>query len=117
MAVTAPFFFAKSEFTGIGRLRIKESDRVRAVREQLSAFGIRTGESGDVLTVYGSDLYPGRINTPPENVLLSSFHDHRMAMCAVLLAVIFRTTVDIDDTECLKKSFPEFLDILEKYFK
>ena len=117
MAVTAPFFFAKSEFTGIGRLRIKESDRVRAVREQLSAFGIRTEESGDVLTVYGSDLYPGRINTPPENVLLSSFHDHRMAMCAVLLAVIFRTTVDIDDTECLKKSFPEFLDILEKYFK
>ena len=40
-----------------------------------------------------------------------------MAMCAILLAVILKTEVEIDDVECLKKSFPEFLNYyLPEYF-
>lgn len=115
MAVIAPFSFGKTTFTGISRLRIKESDRVKAVREQLLAVGIRTEETEDSLTVYEYESPANR--KLPTPVKLSSYHDHRMAMCAILLAVILKTEVEIDDTECLKKSFPELLnEYLPKYF-
>ena len=115
MAVIAPFSFGKTTVTGISRLRIKESDRVKAVREQLLAVGIRTEETDDSLTVYEYEAPANReLETP---LKLSSYHDHRMAMCAILLAVILKTEVEIDDTECLKKSFPELLnEYLPKYF-
>ena len=58
MAVMAPFYFGKITFTGTGRLRIKESDRVKAVREQLAAIGVRTEETEDTLTVFGYEKAP-----------------------------------------------------------
>ena len=115
MAIVAPFSFGKTTFTGIGRLRIKESDRVRAVREQLSAVGIKTEETENSLTVYEYESPRG--DELPKPLKLSSYHDHRMAMCAILLAVILKTEAEIDDVECLKKSFPEFLNYyLPEYF-
>jgi len=108
MAVVAPFLFDEITLTGIGRLRIKESDRVMAVREQLSAVGVKTTETEDTLTVY---KYEG---TSPEVVSLSSYNDHRMAMCAILIAVILQTEVELDNTECLNKSFPEFQEIIRR---
>lgn len=108
MAVVAPFLFDEITLTGIGRLRIKESDRVMAVREQLSAIGVKTAETEDTLTVY---KYEG---TSPEVVSLSSYNDHRMAMCAILIAVILQTEVELDNTECLNKSFPEFQEIIRR---
>ena len=108
MAVVAPFLFDEITLTGIGRLRIKESDRVMAVREQLSAIGVKTTETEDTLTV---NKYEG---TSPEVISLSSYNDHRMAMCAILIAVILQTEVELDNTECLNKSFPEFQEIIRR---
>ncbi|MBQ1488585.1 MAG: hypothetical protein IIZ41_07480 [Lachnospiraceae bacterium] len=120
MACVAPFFFEKTVLSGIGRLRIKESDRVKAVREQLDAFHVKTEESEDTLIIYGSSYYP-RNGESAESfgsspVVLSSYHDHRMAMCAVLLGVIHRKNVEIDDINCLNKSFPEFISVIETCF-
>ncbi|MBR1772629.1 MAG: hypothetical protein IJ749_01885 [Eubacterium sp.] len=115
MAMVAPFEFAKVTFTGISRLRIKESDRVMATREQLAAIGVRTEETEDTLTVYEYES-PSKEELE-EPIRLSSYNDHRMAMCAILLAVILKKDVEIDSVECLKKSFPEFLGYLGKYFK
>lgn len=112
MAVTAPFYFDKITFTGVSRLRIKESDRVRAVREQLSAIGVKTEEEEDSLTVCG--IEDGVVDKLPQVISLSSYHDHRMAMCAVLIAVILKIRVDIDDIECLNKSFPELQEIIRR---
>ncbi|MBR6483865.1 MAG: hypothetical protein IKT14_02495, partial [Clostridiales bacterium] len=109
MAVMAPFYFGKITFTGTGRLRIKESDRVKAVREQLAAIGVRTEETEDTLTVFGYEKSPLK-----EPIALSSYHDHRMAMCAILIAVILKADVDIDDINCLDKSFPAFREITER---
>jgi len=108
MAVVAPFLFDEITLTGIGRLRIKESDRVMAVREQLLSIGVKTAETEDTLTVY---KYEG---TAPEVISLSSYNDHRMAMCAILIAVILQTEVELDNTECLNKSFPEFQEIIRR---
>ena len=120
MAVTAPFVFDKAVFTGISRLRIKESDRAAAVCAQLSAVGINTEETEDTLTVYGASYSTtnASANDSAENstkkeqpIRLSSYHDHRMAMCAILLMVILKVDIEIDDIDCVKKSFPELLNL------
>lgn len=124
MAVIAAFALDKAVFTGISRLRIKESDRVKAVREQLSAISVKTEETDDTLTVYScrrlrkagnkiDSLYAQ--NTEP--IKLSSYNDHRMAMCAVLIAVILKTDIELDNLDCLRKSFPEMIDIVLKYMQ
>ena len=116
MAIVAAFVFEKTTFLGVSRLRIKESDRVAAIRKMLDAVNIKTEETHDSLTVYGSpaSVISSGLTKP---VSLSSYHDHRMAMCAILLTVILGTDADIDDVNCLKKSFPEFLNTyLPKYF-
>ena len=124
MAVIAAFALDKAVFTGISRLRIKESDRVKAVREQLFAIGVKTEETDDTLTVYScrrlrkagnkiDSLYAQ--NTEP--IKLSSYNDHRMAMCAVLIAVILKTDIELDNLDCLRKSFPEMIDIVLKYMQ
>ena len=136
MAIVAAFTFDEAEFTGISRLRIKESDRVMAVREQLHAAGIRTEETDETLKVFGrkssagyrkstsadintadSNSFPGKNNSSTNPVAdpikLSSYHDHRMAMCAILLSVISGVRLETDDIQCINKSFPQLLDYLE----
>ncbi|MBO4579610.1 MAG: hypothetical protein J5715_05605 [Clostridiales bacterium] len=112
MAVVAAFVFDSALFTGISRLRIKESDRVKAVREQLAAIGVVTEETEDTLVVY--KISEEAKKDLPELIKLSSYHDHRMAMCAVLIAAILKIEVDIDDIECMNKSFPEFPEIIRR---
>ncbi|MBO4603747.1 MAG: hypothetical protein J5657_00445 [Clostridiales bacterium] len=112
MAVVAAFVFDSALFTGISRLRIKESDRVKAVREQLGAIGVVTEETEDSLVVY--KISGEAKKKLPDVIRLSSYHDHRMAMTAVLIAVILKTMVEIDDIECMNKSFPEFPEIVRR---
>ncbi len=109
MAVIAPFETKEITFTGVGRLRIKESDRLKAVREQLEAIGVRTEETEDSLKVFGYE------ETAPVSIELSSYHDHRMAMCAILMAVILKIKVELDDLECVRKSFPQLEAIVTEY--
>lgn len=113
MAMVAPFVFDDITFTGINRLRIKESDRVAAIREQLAAVGVRTDEDEDTLTVYRYNPGEARNDSP---IKLSSYNDHRMAMSAILLATILKTKIEIDDVMCIRKSYPEFLDYIASYF-
>ena len=94
-----------------------------AVREQLAEIGVKTEEDADSLTVYrcsaeadkasdtGADLI-GR----KKAIRLSSYNDHRMAMCAVLIATILKTEIELDNISCIKKSFAEFLEYIEKYY-
>ena len=113
MAVIAPFVFDKITFSGIDRLRIKESDRVKAVTTHLSNIGVRTVETDDELIVYR--FTPGE-DIKDKKIYLPAFNDHRMVMCAILLAVILKCEVDIDNIYCIRKSFPEFLGYIDRYF-
>ena len=62
-------------FTNIGRLRIKESDRVAAVNEMLEQLGGRAEATNDTLTVYGTGFSGGTVD---------SHNDHRIAMAAAV---------------------------------
>ena len=107
MAVTGAFRAYKTVLKGIKRLRIKESDRAKAVTEMLSSIGGKVTLEEDIITIE----YIER-NMVPDRIVLSSSGDHRMAMAAVLCAAATGRDIELDDIDCLNKSFPEFRKVL-----
>ncbi len=107
MAVTGAFRAYKTVLKGIKRLRIKESDRAKAVTEMLSAIGGKVTLEEDIITIEYIDKVPDKIS-------LTSSGDHRMAMAAVLCAAATGKEIELDDIDCLNKSFPEFRKVLLK---
>ncbi len=93
-----------ARFTGTGRLRIKESDRGEAMKEELSKFGVKTTVSEDEITVEGG------LHTPTE--ALCSHNDHRIVMSLTLLLSL--TGGSIDGAEAVRKSYPDFFKEIEK---
>lgn len=104
VAVLAAAADGVSHLTGIERARLKESDRVAAVREGLERMGIRVSEEADRLTITG-----GR----PRGTVVDSRDDHRIAMAFSLLGVVAGDTV-IQGAECVAKTFPGFWDMLRR---
>ncbi len=103
MAVLAAVADGESEFTGIERARIKESNRVSAVREGLERMGIKVREEKDKLAVAGS---------MPKGSVIDTKDDHRIAMAFSILGSAVGEAI-IDGAECVSKTFPEFWDILK----
>ena len=90
-----------ASFTEIGRLRLKESDRVNSVISMLMALGIRAEATETTLTVY-----PGKIR----GGVVDSENDHRIAMSAAIAATVAEGPVTILGAQCVAKSYPAFWD-------
>ncbi len=88
-------------FTDIQRLRLKESDRVASTIAMLEALGGKAESTADTLTVYGTGLVGGTVD---------SANDHRIAMAAAIAATICTRPVTILDAECVNKSYPCFFE-------
>ncbi len=86
-------------FTNVGRLRIKESDRIGAMREELAKCGAELTDFGDTVTVKG-----GTLHAP--SAPLNGHGDHRIAMAMAVLAT--RTGGEIEGAEAVRKSYPSF---------
>jgi len=102
MAVLATVARGTSEFTGVNRARIKESNRVAAVREGLEKMGINITEERDKLTVTGSE---------PGASVIDTKGDHRIAMAFGILGSV-ASGIIIDGAECVSKTFPEFWNVV-----
>ena len=111
MAVLAAFRNKVTVFRNIGRLRVKESDRVAAIREQLDEAGVKTQETAEELTVYGKSG-----STDNDIITLKSYNDHRMVMSAMLIAAALRADLEIDTDAPLDKSFPGLRRIIREEF-
>lgn len=94
-----------AEFSGVKRLRLKESDRCAAMAHELVKFGIKTKSDDDTFTVY-----PSEIQAPNEEI--DSHNDHRIVMAMSLLCSVTGGT--IDGAQTVSKSFPGFFDCLTK---
>ena len=90
-----------TRFTGIRRLRLKESDRVAAMADVLTRFGVATDVSEAAFAVHGRT---GPLCGGP----FRSFADHRIAMSIAVGATACDTPVEIDDADCASKSYPGF---------
>jgi len=103
VAVLAALAEGTSEFEGIGRARLKESNRVAAVREGLERMGVKVAEEENRLLITGSNL---------KGAVVDSHDDHRIAMAFSILGTQAGNTT-INGAECVSKTFPEFWDILK----
>ena len=95
-------YFAANQgavFTNIGRLRLKESDRVTSVIAMLNALGIRAEADDTTMRVYGGQFTGGIVN---------SCNDHRIAMAAAIAATVASGPITILGAECVAKSYPAF---------
>jgi len=99
LAVAAAFAEGQTHITGAARLRIKESDRLHALAQNLSALGIRTEELPDGLIIRGGQ---------PAGGVVDSFGDHRIAMAFSIAAAGASDSVKIHGAECVDKSYPAF---------
>ena len=106
LAVLASRAAGTTIFREVGELRVKESDRLALIAENLAAVGARAVARDDTLIVEGTGLAPrGAVRTEG---------DHRIAMAFAVLGRIPGADVRIDDIACAAVSFPGFLDCLDR---
>jgi len=94
-------------FTGLETLKIKETDRVAALQNELAKIGVKLIEKGQV---YKLDCSEKHI---PEKVFINTYDDHRMAMAFAPLALVIHE-VEIEDYMVVEKSYPAFWMDLQK---
>jgi 3-phosphoshikimate 1-carboxyvinyltransferase len=102
LAMLAP---GRSAFSGVGHLRLKESDRLAALVALAESAGARAEASEDALVVEGPA-------NPPHVVPAPTFRDHRIAMAAGILALRLPGVL-VEDPDCVAKSYPRFFRDVE----
>ena len=117
VAVLAAFCEGTSRIAGVGRLANKESDRGKAILEMLTKMGVNAKISGDKLIVDGHSLARRSLtHTLLRGGSYTSHHDHRMVMALRVAAIGADSPIEIDDTQCVAKSFPTFGELFGKLF-
>ncbi len=104
LAVLAAFAHGKTIVSGIQTLALKETNRVKAVRQELKKMGIKTSATKETLTIYGG---------APKSTEIETYGDHRMAM-SFAIAQSKLPSLKIKNPEVVAKTFPEFWQKLEK---
>jgi 3-phosphoshikimate 1-carboxyvinyltransferase len=95
----------KTVLTNLGASRLKETDRVRSITEELIKMGAKIEESENSLTLYESDL---------RGTLIDGRHDHRIVMATTVAGFIAKDSALINNAEYVKISFPNFFEIMSQ---
>lgn len=107
LAAIAPFAKSPTLITGIGHIRLQESDRIAAICTELTRMGICCEELPD-----GVKIWPGH----PCPAELQTYEDHRMAMGFSLTGLRAQGIV-INDPLCCRKTFENYFEVLEEVIK
>lgn len=105
LAAIAPFADSPVEITGIGHIRLQESDRLHGIAAELGRCGIRCEEREDSIRIY-----PGT----PKPALIRTYDDHRMAMSFALTGLRAPGIV-IDNPMCCRKTFENYFAVLDRF--
>jgi 3-phosphoshikimate 1-carboxyvinyltransferase len=105
LAVVCAFAKGASRLTGLATLRGKETDRIEALRTELSKLGVAVRAGPDWLEVEGSPRFEGDASIAPT---IATYDDHRMAMSFAIAGT--RLPLRIENPTCVSKSFPAFWD-------
>ncbi|MFP5079518.1 3-phosphoshikimate 1-carboxyvinyltransferase [Pedobacter sp. JCM 36344] len=95
------------KFTGLETLKIKETDRVLALQNELAKIGVSLSENDLVYTLNCESLHF------PKHITIKTYDDHRMAMAFAPIALLIET-VELEDMDVVEKSYPDFWKDLEK---
>ncbi|WP_293443362.1 3-phosphoshikimate 1-carboxyvinyltransferase [Persephonella sp.] len=105
LAVVATQAEGDTVITGASELRVKESDRIKAVVENLKKVGVEVQELEDGMVIKGKSRIKGGY--------VDSFKDHRIAMAFSILGLISENGIKIKDADCAYISYPEFFEHLQ----
>ncbi len=97
----------EATFTGLETLKIKETDRIAALQNELGKMGVKLIEKGQVYKLDCSEKFI------PEHITIATYEDHRMAMAFAPLALVI-ANVEIEEAEVVNKSYPAFWDDFAK---
>lgn len=102
LAVVAACAEGTTMIRGLSTLRVKETDRIEALRIELAKMGIQSDTGADYIAVHGGS---------PRSSCITTYDDHRMAMSFAIL--VSRTgSIQIEDPKVVEKSFPDFWETL-----
>jgi 3-phosphoshikimate 1-carboxyvinyltransferase len=106
LAVLAATARGVTEIRDAAELRVKESDRIAAVKRELGKMGIRVDERPDGMVIPGAQRFRG--------ARVASGGDHRMAMALAVAALVAEGETVIEDIACVQTSFPTFGDLVNE---
>jgi 3-phosphoshikimate 1-carboxyvinyltransferase len=109
LAVAAAFAEGRTRMTGLGELRVKESDRLAAVADGLKACGVKIELGSDWLAVEGRGA-----SGMPGGGKIETHMDHRIAMAFLVAGLAAKAPVTVDDTTFVATSFPDFIPLMQK---
>jgi 3-phosphoshikimate 1-carboxyvinyltransferase len=105
LAVAASVAMGDTVMNGIHELRVKESDRIAATVALLRGNGVQIEDHHDGMTVTGRG--GGGV---PGGGTVTTHHDHRIAMSALVLGCVADAPVAVDDASMIATSYPDFFD-------
>lgn len=109
LAMAAACAKGPTRMTGLGELRVKESDRLDAVARGLEACGVTIEEGEDWLVVHGNG---GTGSRPAGDATVAVHLDHRIAMSFLVLGMAAENAVSVDDATPIATSFPGFANLM-----
>lgn len=99
----------KIEIVNVERLRIKESDRLKATVEELSKLNFDLIEKKDSILINSRENF--EVNKNEKAISLSAHSDHRIAMMIAIAATCYDGEILLDNLDCVKKSYPNFWEV------
>ena len=104
LCVAAALADGETHITGAQELRVKETDRIRAMATELARLQVEVKEQPDGLIING--------RSSPRGASCQSYGDHRVVMSLAICGLAANSPVTIDDVGCVETSFPGFQDKL-----
>lgn len=107
LAAVATMAEGKTIIKDAQELKVKESNRIKVMCEELSKLGVNVLETEDGMEIIGTDKLSG-------NVTINTHDDHRIAMTFAILGLISDGEIRLNNSKCVEISYPEFFSDLKK---
>lgn len=106
IAVCALFASGKTIIKDASELKVKETNRIKVIVSQFKKMGANIEETDDGMIIYGDNIIKG--------TKVNSYKDHRIAMSLSILALKASGKTEIENSDCVDISFPNFYNILDQ---
>ena len=105
LAIMAVFADKPTKLKNIGSWRVKETDRILAMDNELTKMGVEVSTTHDSMTIFPQK----QLN---DNISIETYNDHRIAMCFSLFC-LKNLNITIQDPNCVNKTYPDYFKDLK----
>ncbi len=110
LLIAALFKKSDTVITGLSTLKNKESNRLKAMQNELAKLAVKIEVEPDAVTIKGGQLTSEIVNQ--KSVMIETYDDHRLAMCFAVLGTKI-AGLKISNPKCVNKTYPDFWKMLE----